>query len=230
LFHARAALEAALGAFLEDYITATLAPDRARHLAQNAGGRALVNRMLALGVAADHAPAIAHASQQVMDDNMTLSQGAIAALNNSANPARQTALKAFHDRWRNNPLVLEKWFMMEAMSATQGTVARLDELMRHPAFDPKNPNKLRAVLGAFMSGNPTRFYAADASGFEFIGDCLIDIDRRNGQVAARMALPLTRMAAYGAERQAQMRAVLMKIQRANGSDDLGEVVDKALKA
>ncbi len=118
--------------------------------------------------------------------------------------------------------------MMEAMSSISGTVERLGELMTHPAFDPNNPNKLRAVLGAFMSGNPLRFYAEDGSGFDFIGDCLIEIDARNAQLAARMALPLTRMAHYAPERRAKMGAVLQKVQKQAQSNDLREVVDKAL--
>ena len=118
--------------------------------------------------------------------------------------------------------------MMEAMSSISGTVKRLGELMAHPAFDPNNPNKLRSVLGAFMTGNPLRFYAEDGSGFDFIGDCLIDIDARNAQLAARMALPLTRMAHYAPKRRAQMSSVLQKLQRQAQSNDLREVVDKAL--
>jgi len=114
------------------------------------------------------------------------------------------------------------------MSCISGRIERLEELMQHPAFDPKNPNKLRVVLGAFMTGNPIRFYAADGSGFEFIADCLIDIDKRNPQLAARMALPLTRMGAYSDARQHQMRQVLERMQTAVQSTDLGEVIEKAL--
>ena len=102
--------------------------------------------------------------------------------------------------------------------------------MKHPAFDGNNPNKVRAVLGAFMAGNPLRFYATDGSGYRFVASCLIDIDKRNPQVAARMVLPLTRMAAYDAERQLRMTAALQTITAASPSSDLGEVVDKALAA
>jgi len=79
-----------------------------------------------------------------------------------------------------------------------------------------------------MTGNPIRFYAADGSGFKFIADCLIDIDKRNPQLAARMALPLTRMGAYSDARQHQMRRVLERMQTAVQSTDLGEVIEKAL--
>jgi aminopeptidase N len=123
---------------------------------------------------------------------------------------------------------MEKWFTMESMSLVSGTVARLGELMEHPAFDANNPNKLRSVLGAFMTSNPVHFYADDGSGFDFISDCLIDIDARNPQLAARLALPLTRMAQYTPERRAKMSAVLKKMQKQAQSNDLREVLDKAL--
>ena len=79
-----------------------------------------------------------------------------------------------------------------------------------------------------MNGNPVHFYAEDGSGFEFIGECLIEIDVRNPQLAARMALPLTRIAKYTPQRQARMRSALQKVQNKAQSNDLREVVDKAL--
>ena len=123
---------------------------------------------------------------------------------------------------------MEKWFQMEAMSAVGGTLERLDALMRHPGFDPKNPNKIRAVLGAFMAGNTPNFHAADGSGYIYMANRLVEIDARNPQIAARMALPMTRMANYDAPRQAQMRAALDIIRQGAESNDLKEVVEKAL--
>ena len=79
-----------------------------------------------------------------------------------------------------------------------------------------------------MSGNPVRFYAADGSGFKFIAECLVDIDKRNPQLAARMALPLTRMGAYSDCRQYQMRRALEHMRGAARSTDLSEVIEKAL--
>ena len=195
---------------------------------KTAGGRALLNHLLSLAVADGDLSAIEFAAAQVHDQNMTLSQGAIVALNHCDHPARIKALQHFHDRWRECPLVLEKWFMMESMSVVSGTLGRLKSLMSHPAFDENNPNKLRSVLGAFMNGNPVHFYAEDGSGFDFIGECLIDIDVRNPQLAARMALPLTRMTQYTSQRQALMKMALLKVQNKAQSNDLREVVDKAL--
>ena len=238
LFHARRKLEAKLGRILNPKISTILAQHSKfagtstelseADMRKTAGGRALLNRLLSLAVADDDQVAIEFAAAQVHDQNMTLSQGAIAALNHCDHPARRTSLQHFHDRWREYPLVLEKWFMMESMSAVSGTIGRLKSLMNHPAFDTSNPNKLRSVLGAFTNGNPVHFYAEDGSGFEFIGECLVDIDMRNPQLAARMALPLTRFAQYAPQRQTQMRMALQVVQDQARSNDLREVVDKAL--
>ncbi len=228
LFHSRAGLQANLGRALAPQIAHYLDGDIYSRLCASSGGRALINQMLLLGVAANDQQAIEIAGAQVLHDNMTLSQGALRALINSDTPERVSGLAAFHDRWQDMPLVMEKWFQMESMSAIGGTIARLKELMVHPAFDPNNPNKMRSVIGSFMAGNPARFYAVDGSGFEFIADCLIDLDKRNPQVAARMVLPLTRMSAYDQSRQAQMKACLARIQQNCASNDLREVVDKAL--
>jgi aminopeptidase N len=228
LFNARLAFEAALAQQLHGYYKAALDPKKSAQLADTAGGRALLNRLLALAVAAGDAQADERAMAHVLDSNMTVSQGALAAVNNRPTAVRETVLSAFHDRWQDNALVLEKWFSFESMSCISGRIERLQELMQHSAFDPKNPNKLRVVLGAFMAGNPVRFYAEDGSGFEFIAGCLIDIDKRNPQLAARMALPLTRIGAYSELRQQQMRTVLKTLQAAAQSNDLSEVIDKAL--
>jgi aminopeptidase N len=230
LHQAKQALLKALGGALQEEIDSALCPSGRERLSSSAGGRALLNQMLILGVAAESETAISGAAAQVMDQNMTLSQGALRALINCEDQARVTALQAFHDRWQESALVMEKWFQMEAMSAVGGTIERLATLMKHPAFDGNNPNKVRAVLGAFMAGNPMRFYATDGSGYRFVASCLIDIDKRNPQVAARMVLPLTRMAAYDAKRQLRMTAALQTITAASPSSDLGEVVDKALAA
>lgn len=232
LFNARGRIEAELGRLLAPQINRLLtgqsSPKTASELTKTAGGRSLHNRLLSLAVAAGDPAAIEIAMVQVEDRNMSMSQGATLALNNCNHPARSAALQLFHDRWQGNPLVLEKWFMMESMSVVSGTIAHLKTLMDHPAFDLNNPNKLRSVLGAFMAGNPVHFYAVDGSGFAFIGECLIDIDSRNPQLAARMVLPLTRIAGYALPRRLQMITVLQELQNKASSSDLLEVIDKAL--
>jgi len=225
LFGARRELMAALGGELALQIAAALSDSA---MCDTAGGRALLMQLLEIGVAAGDAASIAAAERMAMAENMTISQGALKALNHCEDDARIRALAAFHDRWQENALVMEKWFQMESMSSIGGSIERLEELMRHPGFDPKNPNKLRAVLGAFMVGNTPRFHAADGSGYDFMAGQLIEIDRRNPQIAARMALPMTRMSGYDAARQGAMRAALERVQKGAQSNDLREVVDKAL--
>ena len=226
LFTARRALMAALGGALAARIHDALGARDS--MARSAGGRALLMQFVELGVAAGNADALAAAEAMVMDRNMTISQGALKALIHCDDAARERALAAFHDRWVGNALVMEKWFQMESMSSVGGSIERLDELMRHAEFDPKNPNKLRAVLGAFMMGNTPRFHAADGSGYDYMAERLVEIDARNPQIAARMALPMTRMAAYGADRQDRMRTALTRISAGAQSNDLKEVVGKAL--
>ena len=228
LFNARMAFEETLGKHMRQQYLCVFNKSITRKMSSTAGGRALLNRLLALAVAAGEEEADQIVKAQVLDTNMTLSQGAVAAVNNRSTSVRATVLTSFHDRWQKNSLVLEKWFSFEATSCSSGNIERLQELMQHAAFDQKNPNKLRVVLGAFMTGNPVRFYAEDGSGFNFIAKCLIDIDKRNPQLAARMVLPLTRMGLYGEKRQNQMRGVLLDLQDASLSGDLSEVIEKAL--
>ena len=226
LFSARRGLLASLGRALASEIAAAI--EARGQMAGHAGGRALLTQLVELGVAAGDADAIAAAASMVADRNMTISQGGLKALIHSENVAREQALQAFHDRWQADSLVMEKWFQMESMSSVGGTLDRLEELMRHPGFDPKNPNKIRAVLGAFMIGNTPGFHAADGSGYSYMADRLVEIDKRNPQIAARMALPMTRMANYDQPRQDLMRAALATIRAGAASNDLKEVVDKAL--
>ena len=226
LFDARRNVMGALGGALADQIAAAIAARST--LTGHAGGRALLVQLLELGVAAGQAECIVLAETIVSDSNMTLSQGGLKALIHCDDVARLNGLAAFHDRWEGNALVMEKWFQMESMSSAGDGIARLDALMRHPGFDPKNPNKIRAILGTFMVGNTPHFHAVDGSGYDYIARQLLEIDKRNPQVAARMVLPLTRMDGYSQQRKSSMRAALTYVQHGAQSNDLREIVDKAL--
>ena len=226
LFAARRGLLASLGHALAGEITAAI--NSQAKMADSAGGRALLGQLVELGVAAASQHAVSMAETMAKHQNMSMSQAGLKALIHTDDPARERALQVFHDRWAAESLVMEKWFQMESMSSVGGTLERLDALMQHPGFDPKNPNKIRAVLGAFMAGNTPNFHAADGSGYIYMANRLVEIDARNPQIAARMALPMTRMANYDAPRQAQMRAALDIIRKGAQSNDLKEVVEKAL--
>ena len=100
--------------------------------------------------------------------------------------------------------------------------------MKHPSFDTNNPNKLRAVVGTFAIGNPVHFHANDCSGYEFLAEQLLKIDKKNSQISAKLALPLTRFANFSSERQRLMLNILKKLNENNLSSDLSEVVKKSL--
>jgi len=139
-----------------------------------------------------------------------------------------TLLDDFLARWRHEALVVNHWFSLQAASPRY-SAARLAELVRHPAFDARNPNKLRAVYATFAQYNPRNFHAADGSGYALLADAVRDLDRSNPQVAARLATPLTRWRRYLPARQALMQASLQRLAGATGlSRDLYEVVSKGL--
>ena len=102
--------------------------------------------------------------------------------------------------------------------------------MRNKVFDLENPNKLRAVIGSFASGNPVYFHANDGSGYEFLAEQLLSIDKNNPQMSARLALPLTRFSNFSNERKKLMLNTLKKLNVNELSPDLSEVVNKTLKS
>jgi aminopeptidase N len=161
-------------------------------------------------------------------DNMTDAMAALIALANLDCEERQLALEEFHARWKDEPLVVDKWLAVQAGSRLPGTLARVKELLAHPAFDLKVPNKVYALIRGF-SANHVRFHAADGAGYEFLADRVIELNALNPQVAARMARGFDRWRKFDAARQAKARAALERIREAAGlSRDVAEIVSKAL--
>lgn len=163
-------------------------------------------------------------------DNMTERLTALAVLVNSPFEAeRSKALAAFAEHFKDNALVMDQWFSVQAASTLPGGLARAQALMEHPAFTLKNPNKVRALIGAFAGQNLVNFHAADGSGYRFLADQVIVLNALNPQIASRLLAPLTRWRKYGSERQALMKAELERI-LASGelSADVYEVVSKSL--
>lgn len=194
------------------------------------GSRAL--KALALGylVSGGAADALTLAAKQAsIAVTMTESMAALQALNGTDCPERTAALAAFHDRWKNTPLVLDKWFNLQAMSSLPGTLSEVQALLEHPKFDFGTPNRVRALIGAFASGNPVRFHAPDGAGYSFLADQIIKLDGLNPQVAARLVAPLTRWKKYDEVRQRMMRECLERILRQPGlSPDVTELATKGL--
>lgn len=162
-------------------------------------------------------------------DNMTDRMAALRVLTDIPGPERQAALDAFYERFQSDALVVDKWLAVQAVSILPDTLARVVALMSHPAFSLRNPNKVRALIGSFTQGNPLRYHAAEGSGYEFHADRVLELDRINANVAARLLAPLGRWRRYGPARQQKMTAALERILAAPKlSRDVYEIASKSL--
>ena len=160
--------------------------------------------------------------------NMTDQFAALASLANSGAPQRQLALDSFYARWKDEPLVVDKWLSVQAGSRLPGTLARVRELLAHPAFDIKVPNKVYSLIRAF-AGNHVRFHAADGAGYAFLADQVLALNGLNPQVAARMARGFDRWKRFDSNRRDKAKAQLERIRDHAGlSRDVAEIVTKAL--
>jgi aminopeptidase N len=161
-------------------------------------------------------------------DNMTDAMAALVPLAGADCAERLPALEAFYARWKDEPLVVDKWLAVQAGSRLPGTLARVKELLAHPAFDLKVPNKVYALIRGF-SANHVRYHAADGAGYDFLADRVIELNALTPQVAARMARGFDRWRKFDAARQAKARAALERIRDAKDlSRDVAEIVGKAL--
>jgi aminopeptidase N len=162
-------------------------------------------------------------------NNMTDSLGALVALaNRDCAPCRQ-ALHDFYEKWSNDVLVVNKWLSVQAMSHLPGTLDRVQELTAHAAFDIRNPNKVRALIGAFCSANQAQFHAADGTGYRFLTEYIIKLDALNPQIAARLLTPLTRWKRMDSGRRQLMREALQEILAHQPlSADVFEITSKSL--
>lgn len=163
-------------------------------------------------------------------DNMTDRMGALRALVNSDyEDDRTEALETFYEQFQDDPQVVELWFSVQASSDRAGQLPHIRRLMAHPAFDWKNPNKVRSVVGAFAGQNLAAFHHSDGSGYEFLAEQVCRLDDSNPQIAARLVTPLTRWRKFAPAYSASMRAALERIRDKEGlSRDVYEVVHKSL--
>ncbi len=176
------------------------------------GRRALRNTCLAYLTAGGNADGIARAKAQFdAGENMTDVLAALLVLSAIDRPERRAALDAFHARWRSDDLVLDKWFAIQAMSPLPGTLDAVRTLSRHPDFDLRNPNRMRALIASFASGNQVRFHAASGGGYRFLADTIIALDPNNSQIAARLVPPLGQWRRFDPARQALMKQELQRI-------------------
>ena len=198
--------------------------------AKSAGRRSLRNAALRYLSAADDEAAAGLAQAHYRSaDNMTDMIAGLAALTRMESPLRDNAFTHFHDRFKNDPLVLDKWMGLQAGSPLPETVLAVKALMKHSAFDIRNPNRVRALIGAF-GGNHLRFHAADGSGYRLVGEIVRTLDPINPQVAARLAGAFESWRRYDPDRQALMRRELEAVRALPGiSPNLFEVAGKMLQ-
>ncbi|MCB1773276.1 MAG: aminopeptidase N, partial [Gammaproteobacteria bacterium] len=191
------------------------------------GRRSLKNRALyylAAGGAADDLCLAQYDRQHNMTDVMA----AMALIVDGDHPQRLAVLADFEQRWRGDALVMDKWFAVQASSSRPDTLDRVRELMGHPAFSMRNPNKVRSLIGAFANANPVRFHAADGSGYAFLRDQVLALDPENPQIAARLLRALSRWNRYDSGRQQAMQAALQAVLDAKVSKDVYEIAAKSL--
>ncbi len=162
--------------------------------------------------------------------NMTDVIAALGLLVDSDAPEREAALGEFYERWRQDPLVLDKWFAIQASSKHRDTLERVKTLIGHPAFSIRNPNKVRSLIGAFAGGNPARFHEPSGEGYAFLADRVLELDALNPQIASRMLRTMARWRRYDEARQALMRAQLERVLGTAGvSKDVYEIAAKSLE-
>jgi aminopeptidase N len=194
------------------------------------GRRSLKNLCLAYLMSRDDAAALSLCLEQFETaDNMTDVLAALGCLVHSESVQRPKTLEVFYQKWSQDPLVLDKWFMQQAMSRRPETLAEVRRLMEHPAFNIRNPNKVRSLIGAFCQGNPARFHDPEGKGYSFVGDQVLAIDPFNPQVAARLLSALSRWRRYDPNRRELMKEQLRRILNAPGlSPDCYEIALKSL--
>ena len=160
---------------------------------------------------------------------MTDRMAALALLNDIDCDERRQALQDFHDQHQGDPLVLDKWFQLRATSTLPGTLGEVKALLGHPAFSLDNPNRFRALVGAFANANPLHFHREDGAGYGFVGSQILALEGLNPQVAARLLTTLGRWRRYDEKRQALMRDELEVIVNHVGlSRDVFEIASKLL--
>ena len=167
-----------------------------------------------------------------LSTNMTDQSAALKYLVNSVTELGenlgQKALGSFYKQWQNEPLVVDMWFLVQATCQVPGAIDRVKILMKHQAFDIKNPNKVRSLIGGFCGQNHIGFHAENGEGYEFLADRVLELDKLNPQIAARLLTPLTRWKKYNTTRQALMQAQLQRIKsNTDISKDVFEVVEKS---
>ncbi|QFU17056.1 aminopeptidase N [Microvirga thermotolerans] len=199
--------------------------------AASAGRRALRNVCLDLLAAADAGLGERMASAQFeAASNMTDRLAALGVLTTLPGAAREDALAAFGERYAGEPLVLDKWFTLQASIQEDGTLQRIRSLMEHPAFSIGNPNRVRSLVGSFAMLNPTQFNRPDGQGYDFVADVVLRVDPLNPQVAARLLTAFATWRIMEEGRRNRACEALRRIaENASLSRDVADIVHRSLE-
>jgi len=162
-------------------------------------------------------------------DNMTDCMAALSLISHSDFDCRDKVLQEFYGKWRQNDLVIDKWFAVQAQSKRSDTVSKVRELTQHEAFTFKNPNRLRSLISTFSMLNQVRFHEKSGEGYRFLAEMIARVDELNPQTAARLVAPLGRWGRVEEPRKGFMKDALMSVLKvSNLSDDVRELVEKSL--
>jgi aminopeptidase N len=234
VYAARRNLRATIGkqhdARLAEIYAQLTSADTYRPDAPSAGRRALKNVCLDLLALTESDAAIARAFAQYRNaDNMTDRMAALETLAAHNRPERSAAFDDFYARYAEDPLVVDKWFALQAVIPELATLDRVRALTRHPAFSAANPNRIRALLGAFAQANHTQFNRRDGAGYDFVADFVLDLDPKNPQVAARLMSAFRSWRALESQRRERAEATLRRVAAMPAlSPDVNDIVARTL--
>ncbi len=162
--------------------------------------------------------------------NMTDEIALFSIITNTESEYKEKLVDAFYKKWKNNSLVLDKWFSIQAVSGCFDTLTNMNKLVEHFDFSIKNPNKVRSLIGSFAMFNPVNFHRQDGKGYEFVGEQVIALDKINPQIASRIAAAFNNRKKYDKNRNDRMKQVLKKIiSQPDLSKNVYEIVSNALK-
>jgi aminopeptidase N len=159
---------------------------------------------------------------------MTIRLAALNALSAQEGETFDRALAAFEDRWSASPLVMDKWFSVQAASIRSDLRERMDGLVRHPEFDLRNPNRVRALAATFAMSNPVAFHAADGWGYRFLTRVIRDVDPLNPALSARLTTSFETWRSYTAERRTHAEACLRELSAVQPSKNALDIIARAL--
>ena len=234
IFDAREALRGSISSALRDVLTQTyeaMATDgRYSPDAESTGRRGLKNACLDLLAADGDASAIARAvTQYETANNMTDRMAALSTLSSQDVPERTQALDDFYRRYADDPLVIDKWFALQATIPEEATLARVRALATHRDFSMSNPNRVRALFGSFAMGNQTQFNRADGAGYELLVETVLALDQKNPQVAARLLTALKSWRVIEPGRRSLAQAALRRVtEQPSLSRDVSDIATRAL--